>query len=43
MYVVLKVKTPKKLSREQKKLFEQLSKTPLDDDKEFRKIEDYLK
>ena len=43
MYVVLKVKTPKKLSREQKKLFEQLSKTSLDDDKEFRKIEDYLK
>ncbi len=43
MYVVLKVKTPKKLSREQKKLFEQLSKTPLDDDKEFRKIENYLK
>ncbi len=42
MYVVLKVKTPKKLSREQKKLFEQLSKTPLNDDKEFRKIEDYL-
>ncbi len=42
MYIVLKVKTPQKLSREQKKLFEQLSKTSLDDDKEFQKIKEYL-
>ncbi len=43
MYVVLKVVTPKKLSREQKKLFEQLAKTKLDNDPEFKKIKDYLK
>ena len=42
MYVVLDVKTPKKLSREQKKLLEQLAKTSLDDDNDFRKIEKYL-
>ena len=43
MYVVLDVKVPKKLSREQKKLFEQLAKTGLDDSLEFKKINDYLK
>ena len=43
MYIILKVKTPQKLSRDQKKLFEQLSKTGLDDDKEFQKINEYLK
>lgn len=42
MYIILKVKTPQKLSRDQKKLFEQLSKSGLDDDKEFKKIEKYL-
>ncbi len=42
MYIVLKVKTPQKLSREQKKLLEQLSKTGLDNDKDFHKIEKYL-
>ena len=31
MYVIFKVVTPKKLSRDQKKLFESLSKTDLDD------------
>lgn len=43
MYIVLKVKTPQKLSRDQKKLFEQLAKTGLDNDKEFQKINEYLK
>ena len=42
MYIVINVITPKKLSREQKKLFEQLSKTKLDDEPEFKKIEKYL-
>ncbi len=42
MYIVLKVKTPQKLTRQQKKLFEELSKTGLDDDKDFKKIEEYL-
>ena len=42
MYIVLKVKTPKRLSREQKKLFEQLAKTGLDDAADFKKIESYL-
>jgi len=43
MYIVIDVKTPQKLTKEQKKLFEALSKTGLDEDKEFQKIEDYLK
>ena len=43
MYIILKVKTPQKLSRDQKKLFEQLAKTHLDDDKEFNRINEYLK
>ena len=43
MYVIAKVITPKKLSREQKKLFEQLSNTDLEDSIEFKKIRDYLK
>lgn len=42
MYIVLDVKTPQKLSRAQKKLFEELAKSGLDDDKEFKKIEKYL-
>ena len=42
MYVILKVVIPDKLSKEQKKLFEQLSKTDLEN-KEFKKINDYLK
>lgn len=42
MYVVIDVKIPNKLSREQKKLFEQLSKTDLEDDKDFDKIKKYL-
>ncbi len=42
MYVVLKVIMPDKLSRDQKKLFEQLDKTDLET-KEFKKFNDYLK
>ncbi len=42
MYVVIDVKVPSKLSREQKKLFEQLSKTNLEEDKDFNKIKKYL-
>jgi len=42
MYIVLKVKTPQKLTRQQKQLFEELSKTGLDNDKDFKKIEEYL-
>ena len=41
MYVVLKVIMPDKLSRDQKKLFEQLDKTDLET-KEFKKFNDYL-
>ena len=43
MYVVLDVKIPKKLSRDQKKLFEQLAKTGLDEDRAFKNLQDYLK
>lgn len=43
MYVIAKVIIPKKLSRDQKKLFEQLSKTNLEEGSEFKKIRDYLK
>lgn len=42
MYLILKIITPKKLSREQKKLIEELSKTKLNDSKEFDKINKYL-
>lgn len=42
MYVVLKVITPKKLSKDQKKLFESLEKTDLKNSNEFKKIKDYL-
>lgn len=42
MYIIIKVHIPKKISRDQKKLFEQLSKTNLKDDSEFKEIEKYL-
>ncbi len=41
MYVVLNVIIPSKLSKEQKKLFDELSKTDLET-KEFDRIKDYL-
>lgn len=43
MYVVINVVIPKKLSREQKKLFDQLGKTKLDDTNEFKEFKKYLK
>lgn len=42
MYVIINVITPTKLSREQKKLFEELAKTNLQNDSRFTKIEKYL-
>jgi molecular chaperone DnaJ len=42
MYVIINVTTPKKLTRDQKKLFEQLSKTDLEDDSRYNKIKKYL-
>lgn len=42
MYVVIDVTTPKKITKEQKKLFESLAKTNLQDDPKYSKIEKYL-
>ena len=42
MYVILDIETPKKLSREQKKLFEELKKTNLEDSSNFDKIKKYI-
>lgn len=42
MYVILNVIIPNKITKEQKKLFEQLSKTDLET-KEFDKIKNYMK
>ncbi len=42
MYVIIKVITPKKLTKEQKKLFEQLQKTNLEEGNEFKKISEYI-
>lgn len=42
MYVIINIITPTKLSKEQKKLFEQLSKTNLEDSSEFKKYKEYL-
>ena len=43
MYIVLNVIIPKKLTKEQKKLFDELAKTELDNSDEFKKINKYLK
>ena len=43
MYVIIKVIIPDKLSREQKKLIEELDKTELNNNSEFRKIDKYIK
>lgn len=43
MYVVCNVIIPEKLSRDQKKLIEQLAKTSLDNDPEFRRYNNYLR
>ena len=42
MYIVLDVIIPSKISKEQKKLFESLSKTELNNSSEFKKINKYL-
>ncbi len=42
MYVILSIHIPKKLSKEQKKLFEELAHTKLDDSSDFDKIQKYL-
>ena len=42
MYIILKVITPQKLTRDQKKLFEQLANTNLEDSQEFRNYRNYL-
>lgn len=42
MYVILEIHIPKKLSKEQKKLFEELSHTSLDDSSDFDKFKKYL-
>ena len=42
MYIVLKIVTPKKLSKEQKKLLEELNKTNLDDDNDIKRFEKYV-
>ena len=43
MYVITKVIIPEKLTRDQKKLFEELSKTPLDNSKEFKIYKNCIK
>ena len=42
MYVIIDIHIPKKISRDQKKLFEALSKTKLDESDKFDKIRKYL-
>lgn len=42
MYVVLKVVVPDKLSKEQKKLYEELAKIETENNSEFKKINDYI-
>ncbi len=43
MYVILRIIVPKKLSHEQKKLFEKLQDTDLESGSEFKKIKDYVR
>lgn len=42
MYVVLNIIIPRKISKEQKKIFDQLNKTKLIEEVEFKKIDKYL-
>ena len=42
MYVVIRVVIPDKISREQKKLFEELSKIDLNDNEQIKKINKYI-
>ena len=43
MYIVLKIVTPKKLTKEQKKLLEELNKTNLEDDNDIKKFSRFVK
>lgn len=43
MYVILNVAIPEKISRDQRKIFEQLEKTDLKCNSQFKKIEDYVR
>ena len=43
MYIILRIIVPKKLSRDQKNLFEQLADTDLESGNDFKKIRDYVK
>lgn len=43
MYVIIKVIVPDKLSKEQKRLIEELNNTELNSNSEFKKIDKYLK
>ena len=43
MYITLKILMPEKISRDQKKLLEQLSKTGLDNNTEIKKYNEYLR
>lgn len=43
MYIVLKIVTPKKLSKEQKKLLEELNKTDLTDDNDIKKFTNFVR
>ena len=42
MYIVLKVVTPKKLSKDQKKLLDDLAKTNLKDDSDFKNFDKFV-
>ena len=43
MYVILRIMIPKKLNKEQKKLFESLNDTDLESGNNIKKIKDYIK
>ncbi len=43
MYAILRIIVPQKLTKEQKKLFDQLKKTDLENDDQVKKIRKYLK
>lgn len=43
MYIILRIIVPKKLSRDQKKLFEKLNETDLESGNDFKKIRNYVK
>ena len=43
MYVILRIMVPKKLNKEQKKLFESLNDTDLESGNNIKKIKDYIK